>query len=101
MSDPINDLPSVIELDEAKQYLRVTHSSEDDRIWGHCTAAYDWIKRFLNTPDFMNGDSPASYPECVRQAALIFVADLYEFKDPTNNQAIINLLYSYREELGI
>ena len=93
--------PSVISLEEAKSYLRVTHALEDDKIWGFCTAAYAYIEKFLDAPDITNGDSPLSYPEGVRQAAFMIVGDWYEMKDPTSNSAVTNLLHLWREEMGI
>lgn len=100
--------PSVVTLDEAKEHLRVTDTTQDDRIWGCCTAAYDYIARFLNTPDFMNGDSPATYPESIRQAALLLIGDYFENREAQivgtttfENRRVMDLLYPYRINIGI
>lgn len=104
----VYDLPSVVTLEEAKQYLRVTHTFEDDVIWRCCTASYDYIAKFLNTPDFMNGDSPLSYPESIRQAALYLIESYYSNRSGlvigatiAENPAVMNLLYPYRVNIGI
>lgn len=93
-------MASVLTLQEAKDHLRVDYTDEDDKIWAYCQAAYDQIANFLNTPDFMNGESPGVYPEAVKMAARILVADMFNQTD-ANRRSAENCMYPYRVNIGI
>jgi len=101
-------MATLVTLNEAKAHLRVTGAQDDDLITLYNEAAYDYVARFLNLPDFMNGDSPASYPASIRAAALLLIGDMFENREAqiigatvVENKAVMNLLYPYREEIGI
>lgn len=91
---------ATVTLAEAKKQCRVTHSLEDDLIQLYMDAADDWIRNFLNQEQIPQ--KPA-----IRAAALMIVEDLYRNRSAQadiklyKNEAVDNLLYPYRVEIGI
>lgn len=100
-------MATIVTLAEAKAHLRITDDLEDDSITLANEAAYDYIEKFLGNSDIITGDSPASYPAAIKQAALLIIAGLFENrqwqleKTSEVNPAVMNLLYPYRYEIGI
>lgn len=93
-------MSSVVTLSEAKLHLRVTSTSEDSLITLYIEAAQEYIQNFLNRPS-------VPYTASVRSAALLIIGDLYEHRQANLdmqsyvNPTVMNLLYPYREEIGI
>lgn len=70
----------LVELSEAKAYIRVTHNSEDSMIGGLITAASDAVAELADTWD---GEGDA--PERLKLAALMLVADWYDNREASRD----------------
>jgi hypothetical protein len=90
----------LVSLTEAKTHLKVSDSTEDSLITIQIRAAEDLIRKILNNPS-----PPVTY--AVKAAALLIIGDLYENRtgavqdELTPNPAVMNLLYPYRNNIGI
>lgn len=98
----------IVTLAEAKLHCRVDTAAEDDLLATYMDAASVYIRNFLNQEIPTNDDSPATYPATIKAAALLIIAGLYEQRSDKivgtiseDNPAVMNLLYPYRDELGI
>lgn len=91
---------ALISLSEAKEHLKVENSDEDALIQLYINAAIDYIGNFLNLENY-------PYAASLKAAALLIVGDLYENreagveKEIKPNPAVINLMFPYREGLGV
>lgn len=94
-------MPSVITLQEAKDHLRVSHTDEDKKIWGYCMSAYNVIMHYIDDATVITGDSPLVYPDDIKEAAMMLVADSYEQTPDKSREAVHNKLYPYRQNIGI
>lgn len=99
---------AIVSLAEAKNQLRLTDSSDDTHVNLLIAAAEKKIVNFLNQEIPDNGDSPATYPEDIKCAALLIIGGLYEIREDMivgasieKNPAVVDLLYPYRVEIGI
>lgn len=93
-------MTGLVTIEQVKEHLRITHSDEDNVINMYMESAQDWIENFLNTA---NPPQNAS----IKNAALLIVGALYENREAYSaddlkpNPAVTNLLYPYREKIGI
>jgi len=92
----------VVTRDEAKKHLRVDHVLDDDSIDIYIGAAEAHVMRFLNIDEW-----PDTIPMPVKAGTLLVIGDLYENRAGQQdsqlykNQTVENLLYPYRENMGI
>lgn len=93
-------MAGIATLSEVKMHLRISHSVEDTIIQVYMDAADERIRTYLNC------ENPAINP-AIKAAFLLFVGDLFENRESQqekkleSNQAAINLLYPYRENIGL
>ena len=98
---------ALVTLTEVKAQLRITGSSDDTLLSNYMVAAEDIIVKYLNRDIPTNGDSPEDYPMPIKIACTMIIADLYENrqsqldKQMYHNRAVDNLLYPYRDAIGI
>lgn len=94
-------MANCITLTQAKTHLKVEQNDEDDHITLFIDAAHDYVKNFINQ------DIPAPVPAAIKASILLIVGDLYKnreaYKDAQSykNEAVDNLLWPYRADLGI
>lgn len=72
-------MADLVTLEEAKLYLRVDGSIEDDTIAALVTAASDAVIEIANT-----WDGEGEPPERLRIAALMLVADWFDHRSPVS-----------------
>lgn len=93
-------MAGIATLEEVKLHLRISHSLEDTIIQVYMDAADEYIRQFLNCPN------PA-INSAIKAAFLLLVGDLFENREAQQdkkleeNRAVMNLLYPYRENIGI
>lgn len=91
---------ALITLAQAKEHCRVTNDLEDATMQIYVDAVEEHIKNYLNTKNV-----PQKSP--IKAAALLLVQDLYENRsaqaevDLKENRAACNLLYPYRQNIGV
>lgn len=101
----------VVPLSLAKMHLRVIGDAENELIQHYIGGATSYIKKYLNRTSLPGEDeSPQIIEKDVQDAALLLIADMYEFREAkfvgqnnavTENPAVVAKLYPYRLEIGI
>lgn len=102
----------IVDLETAKDHLRVTSNTEDALITRYMKAAEDYIKNYIDGDIPGSADSPAEpTPAAIEAAQLLIIGDLYENRQSQivgnttsaihANPAVERLLFPYRKKLGI
>lgn len=90
----------LVSLAEVKIQLRITQNTEDALLTLYIGAAEKYIAKYLNK-------SSVPQNEDIKAAALMLIAGYYQNRESTvdesvrENPAVANLLYPYRECIGI
>lgn len=72
----------MIDLQDAKDHLRVTHNLEDDLIQMYLDSATAHIEKYLGE------DMPDPVPKPIDAAVLLLMADLYEHREIQGDRAM-------------
>lgn len=98
-----------VDLDVAKQHLKVTTSTRDDEILLKLGSAEEHVQNILGASldTFLTGDSPGVLPYAIQAAILLYLADLFDIASTkvlgvslAENTTARDLLYPFRQNLG-
>ncbi len=93
---------SLVTLEEVKLHLRIKHDLEDSNLTIGIGMADDHVLNYCNLDEL-----PDPAPDSMKSAALLLVGDFYANKEAQSekelykNNSVENLLYPYRECIGI
>lgn len=93
----------IVDLDTAKEHLRIESDDEDSLIEKYIFAAELWIKNYIDQDIPGADESPNTIPDDLKLAALVLIADFYtnrgdEMKDQMalENYAATRLCNPYK-----
>lgn len=93
----------MIELEQIKQHLRITHDQEDDYLLSLLEVALEYVKNYLRCDEL---ETPLPSP--IKHAILLLIGHYYENREATIDKryevvelpmAVASLLAPYRREL--
>lgn len=97
----------IVTIDEAKLHLRIMGEDEDDVIQIYMAAAEEYIANYIDGDIPGSTDSPPDIPYSIKAAALLLIAGMYENRQSEGteqiyrNEAVDNLLFPYRDNIGL
>lgn len=100
-------MTDVVTLTEAKDHLRVNHTSEDTLIERMINGAVAYAENFINREIPGKQDPAGEIPADIKDAILLIIADRYENREAAGaeqlykNPAAENILHFYRVNMGI